>query len=43
MREEFIEKSWKEPAEEVDMRLVASHIKKLRDKLQSLSIMTVRG
>lgn len=42
-RENFIELAWEEPEEEVDLRLVDSHIKKLRDKIKSVSIMTVRG
>lgn len=42
-REDFVELAWEEPAIDVDIRLVDSHIKKLRDKLRSRSIMTVRG
>ncbi len=42
-RSEFVELAWEEPETEVDIRLVDSHIKKLRDKIKSVSIITVRG
>lgn len=42
-REHIVEFAWQEPAESVDTRLVDAHVKKLRDKLKSISIMTVRG
>lgn len=42
-REDLIELAWNDVVEEVDPRLVDNHIKKLRDKIKSVSIMTVRG
>lgn len=42
-REEIVEKLWTQTIEEIDMRVVDGHIKKLREKLRSFSIMSVRG
>lgn len=42
-REEIVDKLWTKDVEEVDIRIVDGHIKKLRSKLQSFSIMSVRG
>lgn len=42
-REDLVDQAWQEPVETVDLRLVDGHVKKLRDKLNSTSIMTVRG
>ena len=37
------EEAWEDPLEDVDIRLVDSHIRNLREKLNSVSLMTVRG
>lgn len=42
-REEIVERLWTQDVEEIDMRVVDGHIKKLRGKLRSFSIMSVRG
>lgn len=42
-REELVKLAWAEPEEDIDIRLVDSHIKKIRDKIKAVSIMTVRG
>ena len=42
-RDEFIKRAWEEPEDDVDRRLVDSHIKRLREKLKSRAIVTVRG
>ena len=42
-REEFLEMAWDEQYLDIDPRLVDNHIKKLRDKIKSISIVTVRG
>ncbi len=41
--EKFVELAWEEPTEDVDFRLVDTHVKKLRDKLKTKFILTVRG
>lgn len=42
-RAEIIEKVWLISAEEVESRIVDVHMKNLRDKLQTFSIVTIRG
>lgn len=42
-REEFLEKVWQEENDLLDVRLVDTHIKNLRNKLKSFSISTIRG
>lgn len=42
-REMIIDSLWREPALEVDPRVVDAHIKSLRSKLNLMSIVTVRG
>ena len=42
-REEFIDEIWQEPIGLVDERSVDTHIKKIRAKLATASLITVRG
>ncbi len=42
-RQEFIEKVWHMEYEEIDPRIIDVHIKNLRDKLQTFSIVSIRG
>ncbi|MFV0392856.1 MAG: response regulator transcription factor [Coprobacillaceae bacterium] len=42
-RESIIEKLWAKNIEDVEVRIVDTHIKKLRDKLKTFAIMTIRG
>lgn len=42
-REYLVEAIWSEPSEDVQVRLVDPHIKRLRDKLRCSSLRTVRG
>lgn len=42
-REEIIQEVWETSNKEVDVRLVDNHIKKIRQKLNTFSLSTVRG
>lgn len=42
-REDIVNKIWEEPMDDVEIRLVDPHIKRLRDKLKCSSLRTVRG
>lgn len=42
-RDEIIDNVWDEHVEEVDERIVDVHVKKLRQKLNTFSIMSIRG
>lgn len=42
-REEIVEKLWDKNIEEVDIRIVDGHVKKVREKLKSFALMSVRG
>lgn len=42
-REEIISTLWDKEIEEVDVRIVDGHVKKIREKLKSFTLMSVRG
>ena len=42
-REEIVDSIWTQEVEAVDLRIVDGHIKKLRHKLKTLAIMSIRG